>query len=145
MCGVRKIAFAMSCLGRSEPEKQLWWETAFMVYWGTVIKFLIPGALWFILVGAFKGDVINAYGGYAWYWQVAGIIIPLFGLVSFLLGLCVWVKKEDYDERQFDPDFNASQMAADFATKNTGKEEVVEVTAINKVEPVEDGQQPVAG
>lgn len=147
MCGVRKIAFAMSCLGRSEPEKQLWWETAFMVYWGTVIKFLIPGALWFILVGAFKGDVINAYGGYAWYWQIAGIIIPLFGLVSFLLGLCVWVKKEEYDERQFDPDFNASQMAADAAFKNEGKEEVVEVTAINKVEPVTDQpeQQPVAG
>ena len=94
MCGVRKIAYAMSCLGRENPGKQEWWEGAFMVYWGTTIKFLIPGALWFILVGAFQGDVIKSYSGYAWYWQLAGICIPVLGLLSFLLGLCVWVKEE---------------------------------------------------
>lgn len=105
MCGVRKIAYSMTVLGRKEPAVTECWEVFYMVWWGTTIKFLIPGALWFILVGAFKNDFLNTYGGYAYYWQILGILIPMLGLVSFLLGLSVWVQPEEYDERQFDIDY----------------------------------------
>lgn len=68
MCGVRRIGYSISKLGREEPHKIKWYEPAFVFYWGFTIKFFIPATLWFILVGSFKNDVIKSYGGYAWYW-----------------------------------------------------------------------------
>ena len=140
MCGVRKIAYSMTVLGRADPAVAAGWEVVYMVWWGTSIKFLIPGALWFILIGAFKNDFLSTYGGYAWYWQVVGILIPMLGLVSFLLGLCVWVQPEEYDERQFDIDYLSGALKDDkndertFDNKADGDEKLVQdPVAANKV------------
>merc|ERR1712146_823590 len=51
MCGVRKLAYSMSKLGRSDPHQVLWYEPAFAFYWSVTIKYFIPSVLWFLLVG----------------------------------------------------------------------------------------------
>lgn len=48
MCGVRKIAYSCSQMGRDDSQKMLWWEPLFCVYWGVLIKYINPMLLMFI-------------------------------------------------------------------------------------------------
>jgi solute carrier family 6 GABA transporter-like protein 1 len=68
MCGVRRLAYSMSKLGRKEPDQVQWWEPAFALYWGFTIKYFVPSVLWFLLVGNTKADIDNPYGKYAAHW-----------------------------------------------------------------------------
>lgn len=101
MCGVKKIGYSMTCLGRRDPTKREMWEPIFMFYWGFAIKYFVPAVLWFILVAVFIKDVTSdtLYGGYGMHWQIAGISVPMLGLLSFIGGLFIWVRDESYDER----------------------------------------------
>jgi len=68
MCGVRKIGYSISQLGRKKFDQREMWEPVFVFYWGFTIKYLIPVVLWFILVGSIKTDITSPYGGYAVGW-----------------------------------------------------------------------------
>ena len=72
MCGVRRIGYSMSKLGRDnsgdEKGQEKWYEQYFVFYWCITIKYLIPFVLWFILLYVIKKDVTKPYGGYKLYW-----------------------------------------------------------------------------
>jgi len=70
MCGVRRIAYACSQMGRpAEAEDQvMWWEPAFVLYWGLLVKYVNPCLLYFILIGILKDDLAKPYGNYAAGW-----------------------------------------------------------------------------
>lgn len=104
MCGVRKIAYSMSKLGRREKHAVQAWEPAFALYWGITIKYFIPCVLWVLLVGVVKTDVDKPYGGYAAHWQAVGLVVPLLGLIGFLLHICLWVTEEPLSEAEFATD-----------------------------------------
>lgn len=109
MCGVRRLAYSMSKLSRTEPHVLQWWEPAFALYWGFTIKYFVPCVLWFLLVGNTKADVDKPYGGYAAHWQALGLIVPLLGLIAFFLNICFWLHDEQLDvadfKDRFDTDF----------------------------------------
>ena len=68
MCGVKKIGYSMTVLGRPDPKTRQWWESSFVFYWGFCIKYLIPTVLWFILCKFFKNLWGKPYGGYSTRW-----------------------------------------------------------------------------
>lgn len=68
MCGVRKLGYSFSNLGRRDLAVKEWWEALFVFYWGFTIKYLIPAVLWIILCGGFKNSINNPYGGYSAGW-----------------------------------------------------------------------------
>jgi len=110
MCGVRRIGYSMSKLGRDNygPDKgnEKWYEQYFVFYWCITIKYLIPAALWFILLYVIKKDIKELYGGYKLYWQIIGLIVPITGLVAFLVNLCCCVDEEKLNEDEFDYDWH---------------------------------------
>ena len=107
MCGVRKLAYSMTMLGRSNPAKQEWYEAPFAFYWGFCVKYFIPTALWFILVNQTILDIKKPYGGYATHWQIIGVIVPVIGLLAFILAMFINVYEEPFDKAQFE-DVNAA-------------------------------------
>ena len=70
MCGVSKLGYSMSMLGRPEDAmgKKLWYEGIFVFYWGFTIKYLIPCVLWLILCSSVKNDFTSPYGDYEIHW-----------------------------------------------------------------------------
>ena len=85
MCGVRRIAYSCSQVGREDPLKKLWWESAFALYWGVCIKFISPCVLLFMLLGILKNDIKEPYEGYSSGWQVIGWFIPGIGVLFYLM------------------------------------------------------------
>lgn len=85
MCGVRRIAYSCSQVGREDPMKKLWWEPAFALYWGLCIKFISPCVLLFMLLGILKNDIDKPYEGYSKGWQAIGWCIPALGVVFYAL------------------------------------------------------------
>jgi len=77
----------------------MWWEPAFALYWGLVIKFVNPCLLYFIVVGILKNDISKPYGAYSAGWQVIGWAIPFIGMAIFIIGLFMRSDEElDYTE-----------------------------------------------
>jgi hypothetical protein len=68
MCGVRRIGYAMTMLGRKDPNVQGLWEPFFVFYWGVCIKYLIPLVLWFIMINTCINAKESPYGGYSTGW-----------------------------------------------------------------------------
>merc|ERR1719357_1770150 len=83
MCGVRRIAYACSQMGRNEDAKTtvLWWEPYFAFYWGILVKFVNPCLLYAIIVSITKTDLEKSYGGYGQSWLVIGWAIPIIGII----------------------------------------------------------------
>ena len=104
MCGVRKIAYSMTKLSRTSKHEVQMWEPAFALYWGITIKYFIPCVLWVLLVEVVRNDIEKPYGGYAAHWQAVGLVVPLLGLVAFLLHICLWETDEPLDEAEFATD-----------------------------------------
>jgi len=97
MCGVRKLAYSMTMLGRKEPQVREWYEGMFAFYWGFCVKYLIPTVLWFIMINQVILDIKEPYGGYMGHWQAMGIIVPTIGLIAFILFMFVNVYEEPFD------------------------------------------------
>jgi hypothetical protein len=71
MCGVKRIGYSISKLGRLEQEDPMamqWWEPYFVFYFGVCTKYIIPFVLWFLLLNSIQGDIENGYGGYSVGW-----------------------------------------------------------------------------
>jgi len=117
MCGVRKLAYSMTMLGRKEPNVKEWYEGMFAFYWGFCVKYLIPTVLWFIMVNQAILDIKEPYGGYKGHWQAMGIIVPAIGLVAFILFMFVNVYEEPFDKAQFE-DMDAATSITKVATES---------------------------
>jgi len=85
MCGVRRIAYSCSQVGRTDPMTPLWWEPAFALYWSVCVKFISPCVLLFMLLGILKNDIAKPYGDYSAGWQAIGWCIPALGVVLYLI------------------------------------------------------------
>merc|ERR1711988_367506 len=111
MNGVRRIGYSISKLGREPVEDangdktypvMLWYEPYFVFYWGFLVKYIIPGVLWFILLQLLKADTETLYpAGYSVGWMIVGLFVPVIGLVTFLINLCYCVEEEKLNEREF--------------------------------------------
>lgn len=93
LCGVRRIGYSMTKMGRDGNRVQ-WWEGPFVQYWAIAVKYVIPSILWFLLVNNTKDDIDKTYGGYAAHWQAIGMVVPILGLVTFLANICFWLHDE---------------------------------------------------
>lgn len=83
--GVRPIALKMMSLSVT-PYSSIWSEI-FQVWWCMCIKFIFPWAIWWLLVMTCAKDIEIPYEKYHVGWQVIGLLIPVFGLLLFLLPL----------------------------------------------------------
>jgi hypothetical protein len=102
MCGVKKIGYSMTMLGRADPAKEGWWEPLFVFYWGFLIKYLIPLVLWFIMINSCVNAAASPYGGYSIGWQVVGMLIPISGVLLFVAAMFIGVHEEPFDKEQFE-------------------------------------------
>jgi SNF family Na+-dependent transporter len=102
MCGVSRIGYSMTSLGRSDSKKRAGWEPLFVFYFGFCIKYICPAVLWFIFVFTVKKNLAEPYGGYSIGWQIVGVLVPLLGLLAFFFGLCMNVYEQPFDRTQFD-------------------------------------------
>lgn len=98
MCGVKKIGYSMTMLGRADPAKEGWWEPFFVFYWGFLIKYLIPLVLWFIMINSCVNAAASPYGGYSIGWQVVGMLIPISGVLLFVAAMFIGVHEEPFDK-----------------------------------------------
>lgn len=62
--------------------------------------------LWFLLVSNTKADIVKPYSGYAVHWQVIGMIVPMLGLLGFMINLCFCLHDEPLDLNEFKDRFN---------------------------------------
>lgn len=105
MSGIRKISYSFSKLGRAGDRKDKEdWEWWFMVIWGTLIKFIDPFLLIFIIVSLFKDDIEEPYGKYSAGWQVVGWLVPGIGVLIYVFFLFFDGESEDYDLAEFEID-----------------------------------------
>lgn len=109
-CGVRRIGYSISKLGREVVvvdgkktyPQPLWYEPAFVFYWASLVKYVIPGALWFLIMQALLTRSKSVYpSGYGAHWMGIGLIIPIVGLLAFFLNICCWVTEERLHEGEF--------------------------------------------
>lgn len=134
MCGVRKIGYSISRLGRENPTEKQWWEDAFVFYWCMVIKFINPAILYFITVSITKSDIEKPYEGYSTRWQVIGWLIPAIGLVLFIIAtcLCQGSDEDQLDLKEFEIDFiEGTDSEAEEEEKNA-KKEVHKIAPLNQ-------------
>lgn len=104
LCGVRKIAYACSQMGRTNPKEPMWWEFLFNIYWCFLIKFINPAILYFILIGILKDDINKPYGKYSIGWQAVGWAIPIVGFMFFAGSFCICNSTEELDYTEFELD-----------------------------------------
>lgn len=102
MCGVRKIGYACSQIGRTDPQQMQWWEPAFVIYWGVLVKFINPMLLMFIQVGILRDDLAKPYGDYDLQWQVIGWAIPIIGLLLFIASIFICTDEQELNYSEFD-------------------------------------------
>ena len=72
MCGIRRMGYTFTSLSRTPSAngdvRVACWEKYFVFYWGVCIKYIIPFALWYILVTLMVEDFRVPAGGYATHW-----------------------------------------------------------------------------
>ena len=101
MCGIRRIGYSMSKLARMEEQNKfsmLWWEPGFVFYFAFCCKYLIPFALWFVLLFSIQKDYYEPYGDYAWGWQLAGLLCFIAGLIVFFFFTCFCIEEVKLNE-----------------------------------------------
>jgi len=90
----------MSC---NKEESDSWWVNPFCFWWSFSIKYFIPWALYLLMMWGLKSDITldakgKGYGGYHYCWQLLGFLIPLIGLLCFLIPLFCCTKAETYQK-----------------------------------------------
>jgi hypothetical protein len=132
--GVRPIALKMMSLAKtpySSTESEI-----FQMYWCFCIKYIFPWAIWWLLVMTTAKDIEIPYEGYNVGWQVIGLLIPIFGLLLFLLPLIFFKGKTDSAFK------NAFKITDEVIVSKTFE---ADVEIINTVPVVEDaGAAPIS-
>jgi hypothetical protein len=114
MVGVKRIGYSISKLARLEqedPTQMLWWEPFFVFYFGFCTKYLIPFGLWFLLLFSIQDDVDDPYGGYSWRWQLAGLVVPIIGVIVFVFFTCFCLVDADLPEDELAVDLTAQEIS----------------------------------
>lgn len=88
----------------------LWWEPYYVFYFAVCIKYIIPFALWFLLLFSIQSDIDNGYGGYSWHWQLAGLVVPISGIITFGLLTCCCLQEVELDEAEFSVTFTPEEI-----------------------------------
>jgi len=118
--GVKKLARAMTKLSKKEGDNEKkCWETVFEIWWGFMIKYFVPFALWWLLVQSTRNDLINDYGGYHGFWQIMGFLYPIGGLVAFIIPLFVCTTPEPF-EHDIEEEFEEDNKAGSGQEKTAG-------------------------
>jgi hypothetical protein len=89
----------------------LWWEPFFVFYFGFCTKYLIPFGLWFLLLFSIQDDVDDPYGGYSWRWQLAGLVVPIIGVIVFVFFTCFCLVDADLPEDELAVDLTAQEIS----------------------------------
>jgi hypothetical protein len=88
----------------------LWWEPYFVFYFAFCSKFLIPMGLWFLLLFTIQRDINVPYGDYSWRWQLAGLVVPVLGIVLFIFFSCCCLHEVDLPEHEFEEDLTKKEI-----------------------------------
>jgi len=83
--GVRPICHHMLIRNESKWNNVL--ERIFEFWWCFSIKFIFPWAMYTLLVLTFKTDITDPYGDLHMGWQILGAIVPIIGVIIFLIPL----------------------------------------------------------
>lgn len=91
--GAYQLAFEV--VRRSDEAMQgdsQWWAPYFIAWWGFSIKYFVPFAVWHLMLWNFRDDLTmkggKFYGGYHGFWQMAGFVYPIIGLICFFFPVC---------------------------------------------------------
>lgn len=69
MYGVRKMARSMTKLSKPAGDnRRRCWEPIFEIWWGFMIKYFVPFALWWLLCMSCRADFLAPYGNYHVFW-----------------------------------------------------------------------------
>jgi SNF family Na+-dependent transporter len=82
-CGVRKIAYSFTKMGRTDDLVVEWWEHIFSFYWSFCIQYMIPAILWFVFIGNIYERAVEERDE-AIRWHIASIIILVIGFMFFI-------------------------------------------------------------
>jgi len=86
--GARPISLKMLSLAETPYHKVS--ASIFELWWCVSIKYVFPWAMYWLLVMTVQADVVKPYEGYNVGWQVIGAIIPVIGLILFLVPIFVY-------------------------------------------------------
>lgn len=123
MCGVRKLAYSMTMLGREDPAKRGWWEPFFVLWWGFCIKYGIPLVLFFIMINSCVNAAASPYGGMSTGWQVVGLLVPVSGIILLIAAMFIGVHEEPFDKSQFEEGMNSESQPLQKVTPETNNAE----------------------
>ena len=99
MGGVRKLGRVLTKLSKEVGnDKQEWWENPFEFYWGFMIKYWCPFAIFQLFMFSFKKDVLEPYGGYHPFWQWMGYVYPAVGFLAFIIPVFTCTEKDPLNE-----------------------------------------------
>ena len=124
-CGVRKLAYSFTKLGREDDADVEWWEPIFNFYWSFCIQYMIPAILWFVFIGNIYNRATEDRDE-ALRWHVAAIIILCMGFLVFLCPTFVGVYEvtiaddlfyDDATTRDEDINNPYKEVAADASAK----------------------------
>ena len=102
-CGVRRLGYSISMLGRDDMQSMGWWEKYFVFYWGVSVQYVSPALLWFMLVMNLKTDIDSGgYGDYSLALTIFGFLVPAVGLFIILISMCVMVYEFPVHEKLFE-------------------------------------------
>lgn len=120
--------------------KSPWWKHIFIFWWGFSIKYFIPWALFQLMMWNFGGDVDldkstgRSYGNYHVFWQVMGFVIPLIGLILFIVPVFVF-----WGDEQEDTTFEGEEHPALIAVENARRAALIAEAGGAK------GSEPITG
>lgn len=99
-CGVRRLGFSLTKLSRDEDKRDVAqpWEHYFNFYWCFCIQYMTPALLWFVLIGALVDNINDPFGEYIIRWQIPALLVPIVGILLFLLPICICVYEHRVDE-----------------------------------------------
>merc|ERR1712127_487287 len=83
--GVKPISEHMC--GLSKPAMRPVVKVIFEYWWCFSIKFVFPWAIWWLIIMTIKKDTTQLYEGYNIGWQVLGALLPIAGIILFLVPL----------------------------------------------------------
>jgi hypothetical protein len=99
MGGVRKLGRVLTKLSKEVGnDKQEWWENPFEFYWGFMIKYWCPFAIFQLFMFSFKKDISEPYGGYHPFWQWMGYVYPAIGFLAFIIPVFTCTEKDPLNE-----------------------------------------------
>jgi hypothetical protein len=70
------------------------WKNKFVIgffqfWWCTCIKFVVPWAIYWLIVMTMAANINERYGNYYIGWQIIGMLIPIVGIFLFLVPLII--------------------------------------------------------